>query len=473
MRGLPPLRRPHLPLTIAAGVLTVAAAAEKPQLVGTRLLQNTFVTSVAPATGESRDGRILRLARISEKRYLALVEESRFQIDPWADTKKMEEERRGSGSVSAAFKTAKSTLSLAMLDSTGRMVKRSAGGPDLSPAVSPYPNSHHLPLVMEASERCPYAILHASSRSLICFDHELGFVEKVEIPLDEIGAPRVTLTGASSTISFFGRQYSQRPAVATFSQVYDAKPEMPVGLGVRFDLEERAWRPFAVEPAQLAGDLSRLARGPLGEKVQLAPASIQIVPFRGMDKAADFGVLIEAASSERFDSAVRFAGTRHFFRSRLSGEGLQAIEALPFWIVQEERADVDIRAVAGGTAVHLPAFAKYADLQVFERGERRFAVAFDLAFKARHADGTYDPSSWSALQVLVLFSGSKVDQVLRLDDELLAKAAQPLSLGDRWAALLKLVDTVGKDEYAFWALCGSRHKPNKAERCIAVASLRE
>jgi|GEM_PF-1924887 hypothetical protein len=473
MRDLCPLRRPPLPLAVFFGALAFAAAAEEPAFEGTRLLQNTFVTAVAPAIGDTRDGKILRLARISEKRYLALVEESYFQVDPWADRKQMERERRESGSVSATLKFAKDTLSLAMLDPTGKIVKRSGGGPELSTAVSPYPNSHHLPLVLEASERCPYAILHASSRSLICFDHELGFVEKVEIPLDEIGVPRVTLDGVSSSISFFGRQYSQRPAAATFSEVYDAKPEVPVGFGVRFEVEEGAWRPLPIEPAQLASDLSRLARGTKGEKVQVAPASIQIIPFRDASQAAEFWVLIEAASSERFESAVRFAGTRHFFRSRLGAAGLGAVEALPFWIVQEERADVEIREVGGGTAVHLPAFAKYADLQVFGRGERRFAVAIDLAFKAAQADGTYHPSRWSALQVMALFTGTKVDKVIRVDDDLLGAAAKPLSRGDRWVSLVKLVDSLGKNEYAFWALCGNRQRPKENQRCVAILTLRE
>ncbi len=474
MGGPRGFRRPHLPLAVVLGVLATAVAAEEPALVGVRLLQNTFVPSVAPATGETRDGKILRLARISEKRYLALVQESYFQVDPWADRKQMERERRESGIVSATLKFAKDTVSLAMLDPTGKIVKRSGGGPELSAALSPYPNSHHLPLVLEASERCPYAILHASSRSLICFDHELGFVEKVEIPLDEIRVPRVTLDGVSSSISFFGRQYSQRPAAATFSEVDDAKPEVPVGFGVRFEVEEGAWRPLPIEPAQLASDLSRLARGPKGEKVQVAPASVQIIPFRDMDQALDFGVLIEAASGERFDSAVRFAGTRHFFRSRLGTEGLGTVEPLPFWIVQEERTDVDVRKVDGGIAVHLPPFAKYADLQVFGRGERRFAVAIHLAFKAAQADGTYHPSRWSALQLMVLFTGTQLDSLLRMDDEeLLEAATKPLYQGDRWVALARLVDFLGKDEFAFWAFCGHRQRPKESQRCIAIASLRE
>ncbi len=473
MRVLCLFRRPRLPLAVVLGVLSTAVAAEEPAFVGVKLLQNTFVPSTAPATGETRDGKILRLARISEKRYLALVEESLFQIDPWADRPQMEREGRESGSVAASMKTLKDAVYLAILDSTGKIVKRSGGGPELPPAMSPYPNSHHLPLVLDGSARCPYAILHASSRSLICFDHELGFKGEFAIPLDEIGPARVASEGVSGSIYFLGRRYSQRPPAATFSEVNDAKPETPTDLGVRLDLEDQAWHPLALAPVQLASDLSRVARGVEGEKVQLHPASLQLVPFRDESQAAEFGVLIEAASAERFDSRVRFAGTRHFFRSRLGREGLGAVEALPFWIVQEERSDVEVRKVGGGVAVHLPAFAKLFNFQVFERGERRFAVFFDLAFKVAEASGSYHPSRWSSCQLLVLFSGASVDRVLRLDHELLEAAAKPLSRGERWVALAKLSDFLGKDEYAFWAFCGHRQRPRESQRCVAIASLRE
>ncbi len=468
------LLRWQLPLAAALCALPPAVAGEKPAFVGVRLLQNTFAPSVAPATGDTKDGKISRLARVSERRYLALVEESYFQIDPWADPKQMEKERRASGVVSAPFRRLQATLSLAVLDPTGRILKRSVGGPELSTAVSPYPNSHHLPLVLDPSERCPYAILHASSRSLICFDHELGFVEKFDVPLDEIGAPRIALAGGSASIVFFGRQYSQRRSAATFSEVYDATPEAPVGLGARLDLEEGAWRPLAVDPAQLASDLSRRARSPQGEKVPLLPATLQLIPFRGGSPGSEFGVLIEAASSERFDSALRFEGTRYFFRSRLGSEGLGTVEPLPFWIVQEERTNVEVRKVDGGIAVYLPAFAKFADLQVFERGDRSFAVALHLAYKAPEADGSYHPSRWSALQLIVLFTGTQLDSLLRMDDEeLLEAATKPLSQGDRWVALVKLVDFLGKDEFAFWAFCGHRQRPKENQRCVAIARLRE
>ncbi len=469
------LRRASLRgIVILSVVLALPAAAGEPVLVGKELLVPSFPHTVSPATGETKDWKILRLTRAGEKRYLALVEYSRWRLDRWADKDRMAREREQEGVVTAKMEVREGGLTLAILTDRGKITQQAAVRPEAQDSLSPYPGSHSLPLLMEQSERCPYAILHPFSSSLLCYDYQLAFKEKHDIPLHEIGTPRVTFDGVAHTLWIFGKRYAQRPEVRSFEDAYRMVPQGAEAYGVRFRVQDASWEPLPIDGALLLPELERLARSPGGGRVRLAPASVQITPFRDMDEAGEFGVLIEAVASERFQSPVAFAGTRHFFRSRLSAEGLGTIEQLPFWIVQEERDDVRIHEDGGTTVVHLSGFAKIQDLQVFVLAERRFGVVLDLWFKVRQSDGTYHPNRWSSLPLLAVFAGTSVARLVRLDDDTVLDAAvRPLSRGNRWVAPVKLVDRVGKYDFAFWALCGSAQHPRQSDRCLAIMTLRD
>ena len=54
--------------------------------------------------------------------------------------------------------------------------------------------------------------------------------------------------------------------VESFDDVDRAKPEVPVGFGQRFAVEEGSWSPLPINPIELADALSRVARDPRGKR---------------------------------------------------------------------------------------------------------------------------------------------------------------------------------------------------------------
>ncbi|MGQ9495848.1 MAG: hypothetical protein ACUVRY_10590 [Thermoanaerobaculaceae bacterium] len=465
----------RLPLALLFAALPLVAAAEKPVLQGTGLWENVDTVKIEPATDITEECVVRRLVRLSKTRYLALVAESRHQLDRWVDPKTIEEQRKTKGFVDVPLKIFKDSLALVFLDPQGRIIKHSTGGPEVPEAMSPFPNSHHLPLVVEGSDRCPYALLQARERVLVCYDHELGYLGKHEIPLDEIGVPVVSLQAGEPSIVFFGKNYRERPKVERFGDLFRAKPEVPVGFGQRFAVEEGTWSPLPIDPIELAGALSRVARGPAGEKVKISPASVQLVPIRETSPAESFDVLITGVSAQEFVSLVQFFGVHHFFRARFTPTGLGSLAALPFWVVQEERTEVDIRQANGGTVVHVPAVAKLFELQAHSRGEQRFAFYMMLTYKQKRDDGSYDPDWWHAIKLLSLFSGKDLDKVISLDDdEILEPAARSLSTSDRSVNLIKFIDFLGKDECAFLASAyNPRNSKETYRRGIAFLRLED
>lgn len=76
----------------------------------------------------------------------------------------------------------------------------------------------------------------------------------------------VSLHEGKPSIVFFGRNYRERPMVESFDDVDRAKPEVPVGFGQRFAVEEGSWSPLPINPIELADALSRVARDPRGKR---------------------------------------------------------------------------------------------------------------------------------------------------------------------------------------------------------------
>ncbi|HHQ49013.1 MAG TPA: hypothetical protein ENK19_09060 [Acidobacteria bacterium] len=466
-------------LLLAVGLVRPAVVgAREPRFVADSLLLPRVSRAKLPSGG-MEDWAVLRLVRVSRTRFLALLEHSAYRWDPWA-------ENGGAGTTAGrhggSAEDLRDDLVLAIVNDRGTILYETVTPHASTPKGRFFNATHDVPLVLEANDDCPYALLDAGSGVLLCYDEQLALTRKYELPLEEIGYPKVSFDGKRSTLWVFGAELpGSHNANAPAGEMPDgdhgpgaqARFHVPPGLasayGVRFDFRRHGWEPIPVDGHELLTDLERLARGPGGERVQLQPGSLRITPFRDLDADRDFPVVIEAVTAKRYDDRALFSGTRLFFRSTLGPDGLGAVEQLPLWIVQEDRADVTFDPKRG--VFRFPRSVWEKDLQPFALGANDLTLVVQAVFKLPREDGSYGKTG-HLRQMMLLFSG-KNDPPRLVDlsrTALWEPARKDLASDDLKVYPMELRDRTGPSEFAFRTVC-KNPRDNESPPCVAIMTL--
>lgn len=450
---------------------TVCTAAE-PSLVARGLVSVARTSSMSPTSGIGEAWKIYRMVPAGRNRYLALASHQIYRMDRWADAGKLARERdENQGLVTSVVpKVLENSLTLLILRGDGKVLDEADTTPDAPDRVSPFPGSHAVPLVMDATDVCPYAILYPAARRLLCYDLDLHYLGHHEIPLDEIRYPRVTFDGERYTLWLFGKKYTRSPKAKSFADVAKLPPEPAVAYGVRFLPDRDRVEPLPLDGTVLLDELQRMARGPSGERLQIHPASVAIAPFRDLDDDEPFWVLVEAMSTEGYQSRRVASGTRMFFRAKLGSQGLGTLEQLPFWIVQEERGDVSIDEDTG--VLRFPRYLVEDDLQAFSFGRNDLALYLLLGFNFPRNDGSYDKRGRMLQELFLTFSGTRTPpHMIDLnEDRLILELRRELSTDELKVSPVLLSGRIGTSDFAFRAIC--RETRGKGRRpCMAILGL--
>jgi len=458
---------------LVVGCCAGVVAAGEPQLVARRAVPlSRLQLEFSPTSGRHEAWNVLRVAPVGAKRFLVLLEHERYRVSPWAHPDRATGEDDGSRVPvrSVTFENDQERLVLALVRKDGRVLALG----DEPRAAEPRPvfaaGAQTVPLVLDERDTCPYAILAAGRRALLCYDLELRFLSERRLPLDEIGYPRVTYDGVEYTLWLFGRRYAERPKPpGSYARAARAPAMTPEGFGVRYRPGDGSVEPMPIDRDDLLARLNRVARGPEGERLRLHPAGLAVVPFRDLDTDEPFWVLIEGIAAQRLGSRYQLRGTRVFFRARLDRTGLGTVQQLPFWVVQEDRADPFVDEERG--VVSLPTFLREEDLQPYSLGDNDVVLWLQLAFASPDEDGRV-PREKGLLQTLAIFRGT--DNVPRwvhldLDPSLKRSWRRRLSTSALEVWPFFLLDRVGRTAFAFAASC----EPRRGHEipCFAVMDL--
>jgi len=436
-----------------------------------------------------------RIARAGRKEFLALFEHRVYRCDGWYDGGSKGEDGEKDAD---RWQDVTDALTLAIVNDRGMILYR-ASTPAKTVVKNPLNVGHAIPLVMDATNDCPYALLNAGAGTLLCYDHQLAFKMKREIPLEEIGYPKVTFDGERYSLWLFGNRFrkaskvtarggkqdattdrrgetSGQPKneegkkVSSFISRFDVAHDPAEALGVRYDVREDSWEPLPFSADELIDELDRIARGPKGERLQVQPASLHITPFRDLDTEEGFGVVIEGVVAKEYGNRALFSGTRLFFRSVMGRQGLGKITQLPLWLVQEDRRDVVLDEDSG--VFRFPLFTQELDLQPFGFGKNDLALAFLWYSKVPQEDGKYGRGG-RGRQVMLVFSGTDAPRILDLSPKALSEkiADDAFTMDELEVYPVRLVDRTGPSEFAFRTLCDNRRQPGERLPCVAMMEL--
>ncbi len=469
---------------VASGV---PASADSPELAFRDLLLPRLPPFARPfgSTDDWDEWHFQRIARAGRREFLVLFEHRVYRYEGvWRDGE--------AKTLSGRREDVSNELTLTIVNDRGTILHQA---PTPAEAVVKHPANvgREIPLVMDRTNDCPYALLDPGSGVLWCYDHQLASTGKHEIPLEEIDYPRVTFDGERYTLWLFGSRFARGAGVTPREGGHDGStggsagigeegkvpdfvsrfdvPRVPAeALGVRYDVTGDSWEPLPLDAGELAAELGRIARGPDGERLRVQPASIQVTPFRDLDTDEGFGVLIQGVAADDYGNRALFSGTRLFFRSVMDRQGLGKITQLPLWLVQEDRRDVVLDEDTG--VFRFPSFTRVLDLQPFGLGKNDLALAFLWFVKVPGEDGSYGRGGRGG-QVMVLFSGAGPPRILDLSPEVLSEKARDaaFSMDELEILPVRLVDRIGPREFAFRALCDSRRNPGERRSCIAVMEL--
>ena len=407
-------------------------------------------------SGKHESWKVIRLARIDKKRFLVLLEHSRYRVDPWTDSSSLKQERETQQGLvrSVTFKEKTKSMTLAIVRADGKILDLSDEPSAAESRVAFYPGAHSIPLVIDEHDTCSYAILAPARGVLLCYDLDLHFLGEHQIPLDEIGYPKVTFDGEQHTLWIFGKKLGEaRKPAKSFDDVHVSPLEAAEEFGVLYRLPQHSVEPIPIDRRELLARMNRLARDPSGERLQIDPAGVSVLPFRDLDNDPRFWVLVEGLATTEVRSRATLTGTRVFFRARLDSQGLGPLEQLPLWIVQEERDGVLIDEDNG--VLRFPRNLSVRDLQPYSLGKTDCALWLQLAF-ARPTEDQSPPRMFELLQTVAVFRGTgDVPEWIHLevDPSLKERWTRQLSTGELKVRPLFLLDRVGRFTFAFSSSC--------------------
>ncbi|MGC8917217.1 MAG: hypothetical protein ACP5NF_09595, partial [Thermoanaerobaculum sp.] len=146
--------------------------------------------------------------------------------------------------------------------------------------------------------------------------------------------------------------------------------QRPKALGVRFRIEDGASFPM-VDPEALFSAVQRVAKTHRGDKPQLRPESLEMLPVEEAFAEGGIRVLVSAVATEDFRAVADFVGEQLFFVARLDATGLGSVKQLPFFVVHEpgwEKAELE------KTTLFLPPKSAFLRPQAFSLGGEALAL---------------------------------------------------------------------------------------------------
>ncbi len=469
-----PTPRLALPATTPLGLTLLllgvgCAVAGEPLLQGRQSLCLDRPPATAPATGVETHTDLGQLLRLSETRFLALLREKKTRVDRWADRRRIEEERRAGGTSSAKLEFVEEHWTLAIIDSAGKVRKRSAAHRRNTPGAAMAAVgggelrwSRPILLAMEESPTCSYAVLTRSPARLLCYDLELAASNPVDLPVEFVSGASLQREGDAFTVWLFGQPPRSGGTIHPH-----ASPGGPVAF--RLPMGTRRLAPLPIHGSALGAAVRAQAKDREGGRLTVDDDTLDLVPFSDDAQQPPLRVLVRAAG-ERVGAANRRGWL--FFRASLGEEGLSALEPVPLWIEEGEgEAAIDERRAA----VTLPAGSQLFDVEPFTLNENRVGLYFHFLLpEAPSPAGGGDPKSWIAFQFVALLTGKSLDRVLLLHEDLLHDPKLTRALETRTHRLLPILymgRPGGARELAFRAFSFAKDRRGLSLPCAAILSL--
>lgn len=459
-----------LRLLVGLGVLSSwAVAAELPMypVLGVCVERPLSRT---PATGMAISTQWENLLQLSERRFLALLREEHTRVDRWADPAALRQDRQAKGVASASLEFSEQQRILAILDRSGKVLKRSTGEPEEQGRTSA---NHSTPslggrkqallLALEGTDTCPYAVVERSPGELLCYDFDLSLRSRLPLGLGYVHGARAFSDGGAAVFWIFGTN-SPPPGSPR------AENQQEGSLGVRVQLTAAASRVTPLVAAKLETELE----GALGARATdaLLSRSVVVTPFLDSDRPPPMRVLLYAgaATPQKGHTPPMW----HFFAAQLSAEGFGHLRGVPLRV--EARGGERVVDEREGI-VKLPQGSQLFLAEAFSMPAENWGmfVSFLLPeLSPSGQEGEEEQRSWEVLSLLASFTGARLSQLLILDGDGLQdpRLTRALATRTHWVIPIFFMGRPGGPrELAFHAWGFAKDKRGPSLPCAAILSL--
>lgn len=426
--------------------------------------------SRTPATGTTISTQLENLVQLSERRFLALLREEHTRVDRWADLGALRQDRQAKGVTSASLEFFKQQRILAILDRSGKVLKRSAGEAEEQGSTSVNSSTPSLGgrkqallLALEGTDTCPYAVVERSPAELLCYDFDLSLRSRLPLGLAYVHGARAFAEGGAAEFWIFGTN-SPPPGSPL------AENQQEGSLGVRVQLTAVASRVTPLAAAKLETELE----GALGARARdaLLSRSLVATPFLDSDRPPPVRVLLHAGAAP--PQKGHTPPMWHFFAGQLSAEGFGHVRRVPLRVeaLGGERVVDEKEGM-----VKLPQGSRLFLAEAFSITAENWGMFVSFLLPAASPSGQGGEEgqrSWDVLSLLASFTGARLSQLLILDGDSLQdpRLTRALATRTHWVIPIFFMGRAGGPrELAFHAWGFARDKRSPSLPCAAILAL--
>ncbi|MGQ9496593.1 MAG: hypothetical protein ACUVRY_10170 [Thermoanaerobaculaceae bacterium] len=381
--------------------------------------------SYEPSTHWTTNWYLHAAKQISERRWLALVEQSVSRLGPWTDEAQVAKEAKEKGVVKTAkIEIKKEALFLAEVGASGKILRRSQELP-LFPGAPGWGVQFRVfwsLLYMEDNPSCPYsAILGGEPARFVCFDWQLAVVNEVTLPMEEVTGAQGVGFGEEQAFLVLGGCRWDRETVAKGAvlalEVKGKQGGQPLLLA-SLSLEEHVLRRLGSSP-----------KNPLKLK------EILLLPVEERAAGTPVPVVVQAKVE---DASGRKSW--RFFRGQLGSNALDLTGMLPVWLQEREGIEQTFLFDSSGE-LQVPLGSTISLSQAFPGDSGQVSLVFLLSYPESEKSEMY--------RAVNVFARVTEKSVLQLDWINLRAKGDPayegkLTVGD--SRLLVFPKLLGKGE---------------------------
>jgi len=326
-------------------------------------------------------------------------------------------------------------------------------------------------LVMDETDKCPYAYLDYAKKEIICFDLNLGEKKRYKIEMDDIKDFRYYFDGKNHNIYFIGKNYNEK--LEKDGDFLMQKPRDFKTSCKKFILEKEKWEvvPFSLE--DLNNQISKIARNPEGEKIKLDKRFIDFKVLNEYDRSNGFNLIVLASDVKESKSIFLYKGNIYFFKAYLDDYGLRKVIQLPFYITQDLINKIKIDKEK--SVIYLPEYVlelcDSSEFFTFNGKDILFYLLAHVNFPDNEGKYNYEEGG-DIFQYFVYFASEKDSpKIFDLYNDIipiLKKGAK--EEGYYIAPMLGVLrDRLEKDEILFKSVCIDEKNKESQLRCLVKA----
>jgi len=428
-------------------------------------------SSYSPGYVESSSIRSIK--KISENKlliyYLKKIERDNVILDK-EKIKKEANENKGVVKLDKNFETQFLNY-IAITDKNGKILLENEvdyGGSYLKRDVNPSV------LVMDETDKCPYAFIDTNKKEIICYDLSLRKIKNYKISIDEINDYYLTFDGKNHIINFFGKMYNESVDIKNDNDYYFEKPRGFGKIGKRFIIEKEKEEDLTFTLNDLYNEISRIARDEEGKKVRIDKRFIDIKVIDDFEENMSFNILVMASEVKDPKFRYQYTGKIYFFIFELQNYGLGKATQLPFYIFQEQRKQEKVDKEKG--IIYLPERVENIVKQskFFSIGNKDLLIYLrpNVSFPNKEGDYNID-EGFDILQYLIYFSSFKdIPKIYDLYEEIVPSLKEQAEERENLIILptFGVLERISKDEILFRSGCmDPKDKENKWD-CIVKAT---